>query len=184
MCVSVLRPSRFFFFFFLKKKRAYEISTRDWSSDVCSSDLVDDAIDLVRVAGTSEARDEHAHAGEHRADEDDDDEHDLPADADRRVAHVADEVTDHGVVADALPPRNHVLQHRRPRELSHGRGDRTFDERPVVPRSLDGFGCHGSFAASLLHDESVAGCPRPQSWRLCRSCADYFGAPIWRPPSR
>src|ERR1044071_10100052 len=25
--------------FFLKQKTAYEISTRDWSSDVCSSDL-------------------------------------------------------------------------------------------------------------------------------------------------
>src|ERR1044071_2458606 len=29
----------FFMFFVLKKKTAYEISTRDWSSDVCSSDL-------------------------------------------------------------------------------------------------------------------------------------------------
>src|ERR1044071_5623949 len=28
-----------FFFFFFKQKTAYEISTRDWSSDVCSSDL-------------------------------------------------------------------------------------------------------------------------------------------------
>src|ERR1044071_3587466 len=28
------------FFFFFKQKTAYEISTRDWSSDVCSSDLV------------------------------------------------------------------------------------------------------------------------------------------------
>src|ERR1044071_10078721 len=27
-----------FFFFFFKQKTAYEISTRDWSSDVCSSD--------------------------------------------------------------------------------------------------------------------------------------------------
>src|ERR1043165_10055619 len=27
------------FFFFLKQKRAYEIRPRDWSSDVCSSDL-------------------------------------------------------------------------------------------------------------------------------------------------
>src|ERR1044071_3620681 len=27
-------------FFFFKQKTAYEISTRDWSSDVCSSDLV------------------------------------------------------------------------------------------------------------------------------------------------
>src|SRR5216110_2017545 len=29
-----------FFFFFFKQKTAYEISSRDWSSDVCSSDLL------------------------------------------------------------------------------------------------------------------------------------------------
>src|SRR5213594_4089967 len=29
----------FLFFFFFKQKTAYEISVRDWSSDVCSSDL-------------------------------------------------------------------------------------------------------------------------------------------------
>ena len=29
-----------FFFFFFKQKTAYEIGTGDWSSDVCSSDLV------------------------------------------------------------------------------------------------------------------------------------------------
>src|SRR5216110_1199409 len=29
----------FIFFFFFKQKTAYEISSRDWSSDVCSSDL-------------------------------------------------------------------------------------------------------------------------------------------------
>src|SRR5213075_444126 len=28
-----------FFFFFFKQKTAYEITRRDWSSDVCSSDL-------------------------------------------------------------------------------------------------------------------------------------------------
>src|SRR5213079_498401 len=28
------------FFFFFKQKTAYEITTGDWSSDVCSSDLV------------------------------------------------------------------------------------------------------------------------------------------------
>src|SRR5213594_4682658 len=31
--------SWFFVFFFFKQKTAYEISVRDWSSDVCSSDL-------------------------------------------------------------------------------------------------------------------------------------------------
>src|SRR6059036_685523 len=30
----------FFFFFFFKQKTAYEITYGDWSSDVCSSDLV------------------------------------------------------------------------------------------------------------------------------------------------
>src|SRR5881227_4236873 len=29
----------FFCFFFFKQKTAYEITVRDWSSDVCSSDL-------------------------------------------------------------------------------------------------------------------------------------------------
>src|SRR5213075_3484940 len=31
----------FFFVFFFKPKTAYEITRRDWSSDVCSSDLGD-----------------------------------------------------------------------------------------------------------------------------------------------
>ena len=31
----------FFFFFFFKQKTAYEIYQCDWSSDVCSSDLLD-----------------------------------------------------------------------------------------------------------------------------------------------
>jgi len=30
----------YFFFFFFKQKTAYEITYGDWSSDVCSSDLV------------------------------------------------------------------------------------------------------------------------------------------------
>src|ERR1043165_4456618 len=34
-CGSLL----YFFFFFFKQKTAYEIRPRDWSSDVCSSDL-------------------------------------------------------------------------------------------------------------------------------------------------
>ena len=32
--------SRYDLFFFFKQKTAYEIGTGDWSSDVCSSDLV------------------------------------------------------------------------------------------------------------------------------------------------
>ena len=35
-----------FFFFFFKQKTAYEMCGRDWSSDVCSSDLVIVIIDV------------------------------------------------------------------------------------------------------------------------------------------
>ena len=42
VCKLTSRPSFFFvffFFFFFKQKTAYEMNLRDWSSDVCSSDL-------------------------------------------------------------------------------------------------------------------------------------------------
>ena len=35
-----IRSENYFVFFFFKQKTAYEIGTGDWSSDVCSSDLV------------------------------------------------------------------------------------------------------------------------------------------------
>ena len=35
-----LRVGRMLDFFFFKQKTAYEIVSRDWSSDVCSSDLL------------------------------------------------------------------------------------------------------------------------------------------------
>ena len=46
----------FFYFFFFKQKTAYEIVSRDWSSDVCSSDLIvlkiiDMMIDLLHFSG-------------------------------------------------------------------------------------------------------------------------------------
>src|SRR6056297_3632340 len=37
----------FFFFFFFKQKTAYEILRSDWSSDVCSSDLLGDDIEVA-----------------------------------------------------------------------------------------------------------------------------------------
>src|SRR5216110_1546462 len=40
-----------FFFFFFKQKTAYEISSRDWSSDVCSSDLVDELAEVCVEGG-------------------------------------------------------------------------------------------------------------------------------------
>src|SRR3546814_8594932 len=43
-------------FFFFKQKTAYEMRISDWSSDVCSSDLLDDAADLLQVDLRLEAR--------------------------------------------------------------------------------------------------------------------------------
>src|SRR3546814_3856781 len=42
MCVSFYSTTSFLFFFF-KQKTAYEMRISDWSSDVCSSDLIADA---------------------------------------------------------------------------------------------------------------------------------------------
>ena len=39
----------FFFFFFFKQKTAYEMCGRDWSSDVCSSDLASPDIQSHRI---------------------------------------------------------------------------------------------------------------------------------------
>src|SRR3546814_3013404 len=39
-------------FFFFKQKTAYEMRISDWSSDVCSSDLVDLVVTYVRLTGT------------------------------------------------------------------------------------------------------------------------------------
>ena len=43
-----------FYFFFFKQKTAYEIVSRDWSSDVCSSDLEEDRQDFLEALGVSE----------------------------------------------------------------------------------------------------------------------------------
>src|ERR1043165_10021026 len=51
-------------FFFFKQKTAYEIRPRDWSSDVCSSDLGED-FPFFRV---TEIRNDFAD-GEHRSEE-------------------------------------------------------------------------------------------------------------------
>src|SRR3546814_17165676 len=40
-----------FFFFFFKQKTAYEMRISDWSSDVCSSDLLDAFGDQYMVRG-------------------------------------------------------------------------------------------------------------------------------------
>src|SRR3546814_3062761 len=47
----------FFIFFFFKQKTAYEMRISDWSSDVCSSDLV--LVDIAFVADADDRRDAH-----------------------------------------------------------------------------------------------------------------------------
>src|SRR3546814_3726516 len=37
-------------FFFFKQKTAYEMRISDWSSDVCSSDLVEAVVRIIRIA--------------------------------------------------------------------------------------------------------------------------------------
>src|SRR3546814_4187217 len=55
------------FFFFFKQKTAYEMRISDWSSDVCSSDLVEHRHHLaVDVLDTVAAVDQHQRALEHR----------------------------------------------------------------------------------------------------------------------
>src|SRR5213075_2792414 len=49
----VLRWFFFCFFFFFKQKTAYEITRRDWSSDVCSSDLFSEATPVPAPAPAS-----------------------------------------------------------------------------------------------------------------------------------
>ncbi len=103
--------------------------------------LIDDAIDLVGFVRSGKPRHEHGHTGECRADEDNDDEDDLPADADGGVGGVADEVADHRVVDDALQTGDDVLQHRRPGQPPDGWANRTLDNRPVeLPELAPGVG--------------------------------------------
>src|SRR3546814_9663635 len=48
--VGHLLLSRVFFFFFFKQKTAYEMRISDWSSDVCSSDLLLELVGLDKSA--------------------------------------------------------------------------------------------------------------------------------------
>src|SRR3546814_2185883 len=43
-----------FFFFFFKQKTAYEVRISDWSSDVCSSDLVEQHRGAIEIAQTAQ----------------------------------------------------------------------------------------------------------------------------------
>src|SRR5512145_3036669 len=47
-------------------------------------------------------------------------------------------MADHGMVDDALQSGDHVLQHRGPGEVPHGRTNRTFDDRTIEAFSRGG----------------------------------------------
>src|SRR3546814_4335542 len=52
LCVDVGCLLVFCLFFFFKQKTAYELRISDWSSDVCSSDLVKDTLfDSTSIVG-------------------------------------------------------------------------------------------------------------------------------------
>src|SRR3546814_1017107 len=53
------------FFFVFKQKTAYEMRISDWSSDVCSSDLLDDDFELVQDTFRRFAVDKLAPIAEH-----------------------------------------------------------------------------------------------------------------------
>src|SRR5213595_4193773 len=53
------------FFFFFKQKTAYEITEGDWSSDVCSSDLI--GADRANLAVLEHAQQLHLEGGAHLA---------------------------------------------------------------------------------------------------------------------
>src|SRR3546814_5690895 len=53
------------FFFVFKQKTAYEMRISDWSSDVCSSDLLDDDFELVQDTFRRFADDKLAPIAEH-----------------------------------------------------------------------------------------------------------------------
>src|SRR6187431_3830531 len=69
-----MRPKSFLsvnisFFFFFKQKTAYEITVRDWSSDVCSSDLPPAATGAILQQQADNPLDEHAVGGAGRSEE-------------------------------------------------------------------------------------------------------------------
>ena len=93
--------------------------------------LIDRTVDLIVVARTGEASDEHAHAGEYGGHEHDDQNKDLGTDPDGCVAGVAHVVADHRLVDDALQSTQDVLQHSGPGEHPHRLRKRTLDDGTV-----------------------------------------------------
>src|SRR3546814_4171063 len=110
ICVVVLVVGRWVFFFFFKQKTAYEMRISDWSSDVCSSDLLH--------AG--------AHRGQHRHRRDDGfSAADIPLDQTQhrlRAAQIARDFREHAPLragwhkaehaADFVDSRRRILHDR------------------------------------------------------------------------
>src|SRR6184192_1905354 len=74
MCIKVCNDVWFIFFFFFKQKTAYEMSIGDWSSDVCSSDLVekqqhDRSAAAERDAGVAGAHGNNLRGSAHQAEQ-------------------------------------------------------------------------------------------------------------------
>src|SRR3546814_1311196 len=53
--ISIMLYHVYVWFFFFKQKTAYEMRISDWSSDVCSSDLADQARPRLRADGHQKA---------------------------------------------------------------------------------------------------------------------------------
>ena len=98
--------------------------------------LIHRAVDLLVIVGPRGPRDEHAHPGEQGTDEDDDDQEDLPAHADRGIGRVADVVPDERVVDDTLEPADGILKNRRPGDLPDRRHNRPVDNGSIEALAL------------------------------------------------
>jgi hypothetical protein len=90
--------------------------------------LINSLVDLVGLPGTDKTRHQDGLTGEQRGHEHDDDQEDLPADADGGVGGVPDEVADQDVVHHALQPGHDVLEHGRPGQPPDGGPDWAFNQ--------------------------------------------------------
>src|ERR1044072_8095423 len=119
----------------IEQTRGQQITKRrhdaERNEERCEKPLIDRAIHFFFVARARKTRDQHAHAGKQRRDENDDDEKDLPAHADRRVCLVTDKMPDEHVVHHALQSADRIRQHRGPRDLPNRWLQRAFNDRTI-----------------------------------------------------
>src|SRR3546814_9834591 len=125
----------YYVFFFFKQKTAYEMRISDWSSDVCSSDLVGDAL-----GGGEEVRlDAEIVGGEGRAE------------AAEAGDHLVEDQQDAVLVADRAQPLQVSLRRdQHPGGTGHGLADHRGDGRRVVQGDQT-LQLVGQLAAMLRH---------------------------------